>query len=103
MTNDCNIRRNDEDCRCTLFEYASETFVKYLDNKLWGDVYLGVKVSDIEPSSGISNTEFFIDNNPIGTILYTTKFSNGEHTLSAKVYDKSGNIGESSITIQIKN
>ena len=35
--------------------------------------------------------------------LVTYNLLNGKHTLSVKVYDKAGNIGEDSIEIEVKN
>lgn len=77
-----------------------------------GEIGLSVDIQDPAPSSGIDRIEYYIqgvligtsyDNNSQKVALQTSKMANGEYTIIAKVYDKDGNVGEGSVSIETKN
>ena len=87
------------------------------DGKISGIFGVEIRYSDVSPSSGIVRPSFFMDGvyfekvlggvREDGTgetiMLDTTVLSNGDHTLSVKVLDNAGNIGEDSILFVIEN
>lgn len=71
---------------------------------------LGI-VGDVQPSAGLDKMEYYLDGVLIASTMNfnsniswnTAQHSDGAHVLSAKVYDKAGNVGTDSINIYIKN
>ncbi|OGI89939.1 hypothetical protein A3I90_01340 [Candidatus Nomurabacteria bacterium RIFCSPLOWO2_02_FULL_41_9] len=90
----------------------SPFFIKN-DNALYGTIGLWKSsiAEDPQPSSGKKNLEYYLDGVLIGADtnfdgkipLDTTKYSNGIHILSIKVYDNAGNVASDSAEITIKN
>lgn len=79
---------------------------------LYGTIGLSVSIfEDSQPSSGFSRIEYYLDGLLIGSSTNidakiawnTTSHTDGAHQLSVKVYDKAGNIGTDSATVNIKN
>ena len=74
-----------------------------------GQINVSVSASD---ENGVSKVELYVDGNkvaedtasPYTFTLDTTTLSDGQHTLVAKAYDPSGNVGTSAeVTINVKN
>lgn len=77
-----------------------------------GTVGLNSSYQDPLPSSGVIKIEFYMDEVMFASLIGdmgpkvgwdTTKYSDGEHTLTQKVYDKAGNVGTASVIVLIKN
>ena len=58
----------------------------------------------------VTSVEFDIDGNEVSTVsnpfqwsLDTTTYANGSHTVTVKAYDTAGDLGQTTITIDVRN
>ena len=73
-----------------------------------GTVSVTVNVND---NVGVAKVEFYVDSTllstditaPFAFLLDTTKFTNGQHTITAIVYDAAGNHASSNIAVNVQN
>ncbi|MFC1717484.1 Ig-like domain-containing protein, partial [Candidatus Poribacteria bacterium] len=83
----------------------------YAGSSVSGTTAVATRVSDNNGIAGIANVEFYIDGVLSGndtTYIFswswnTTTVPNGSHTIEAKVYDTSGNIGTGQISVTVSN
>jgi len=104
-----------------MMDYWYGQYYDKKENAFHGTLRLWISSSifeDPEPSSGIVRIEYYLDGVLIGetdnprmkaygeymTIGWdTTQHPDGKYNLTLKVYDKAGNIGTDSVSINIKN